>query len=82
MKILVNVSVPAIFGDYDILIPSFLTIGEIIPLIANAVEELSNSMYKSSGNESLCHAERAVLLNQNITIKEYGIQNGDHLVLI
>lgn len=82
MKTLVNVSVPAISKDYDVLIPSFLTIKEIVPLIASAVEELSNNLYTSSGHEFLCSRERNILLNQDEVFENYGIEDGDHLFLI
>lgn len=82
MKTLVNVSVPAISKNYDVLIPGFLTIKDIIPLLARAVEELSNNLYVSSGHEFLCLKEKDILLNQDEMFENYGIENGDHLFLI
>lgn len=82
MKILVNVSVPAIGEKYDILIPDFLRNKSVTPLIAEAVENLSNHLYVASGKECLCSAEKNILLRSNATLEQYGIQNGDHLVLM
>jgi len=82
VKILVKVSVPAIGEEYDILIPDFLRIKSVIPLIAEAVENLSNHMYISSGAECLCSADKNILLRPNATLEQYGIQNGDHLVMM
>lgn len=82
MKILVNVSVPAIGEKYDILIPDNLRIKSITALIAGAVENLSNHMYVSSGEEYLCSADKNILLRPNTTLEKYGIQNGDHLVMM
>lgn len=82
MKILVDVAVPAISEHFDVQIPVFMTVGEITPLIAKAVEEMSNHMYISSGTEFLVHAERNVLLLQDESLERYGIRNGDHLLFI
>ena len=82
MKILVNVSVPAIGEKYDVLVPDFLRIKSVTMLITDAVESLSNHMYVSSGEELLCSADKNILLRPNATLEKYGIQNGDHLVLM
>lgn len=82
MKLLVNVYVPSISENYDVLIPESLKIKHVIFLLAEAVEELSNHVYISSGNECLCSMEKNILLRQNATLEKYGIGNGDHLIMI
>ena len=82
MKKNINLSVPAIEESYDVLIPSFMTVGELTPILAKAVEELSNNSYVSSGQEFLCHKELDLLLLQDKTLDDYRIRNGDHLFLI
>ena len=82
MKILVNVYVPAIGERYDVLIPDFLRVKNIISLVADTVKNLSNHLYTPSGEECLCSAEKGILLRENTTLEKYGIQNGDHLILI
>ena len=82
MKILVNVFVPAIGKKYDILVPDFLKVRTVTSLVARAVVNLSDNMYVPSGNEKLCSAEKDILLNSNVTLEKYGIQNGDHLILL
>ena len=82
MKILVNIYIPAIGERYDVRIPNFLRIKSVTSMIANAVEELSNHLYVSSGDEQLCSVEKNILLRHNATLKQYGIQNGDHLILM
>ena len=82
MKILVNVFVPAIGEKYDIMVPDFLRIKIISNLVAEAVENLSDNKYVSSSQEQLCSVEKNILLNSNATLKNYGIQNGDHLVML
>lgn len=82
MKILVNVYVPAIGMNYDILVPCFLRIRNITALIAETVENLSNHLYIPSGTECLCSADKNILLRPNATLEQYGIQNGDYLVMM
>ena len=82
MKILVNVTVPAISEQYDILLPDSLKIKNLIPLIAGAVEETSNHLFVSSGYEILCSIENNIRLDQHATFETYEIKNGDHLIMI
>ena len=82
MKILVNVTVPAISRQYDILLPESLRIKTIVPLIAETVESLSNRLYVSSGEECLCSVEKNIILRAGSTLRDYGIQSGDHLLLM
>lgn len=82
MKILVNVHIPAIGERYDILIPEDLRVKTITALIAATVEDLSHYRYIASGTECLCSADKNIVLRQNAVLKQYGIQNGDHLILM
>lgn len=82
MKVLVTVHVPAIAEKFDVLIPKTMRIKSVVTLIAETVGTLSNQLYVSSGEECLCSAEKNILLRYNSTLERYGIQNGDHLILI
>jgi len=82
MKILVNVYIPAISEKYDVLIPNNLRIKIVVSLIASTVEDLSDHLYTTSGDECLCSVEKNILLRHNATLDNYGIQNGDHLILM
>lgn len=82
MKILVNVTVPAVSQQYDILVPGSLRIRTIVSLIAETVESLSNHLYISSGEECLCSVEKNIILRADSTLNDYGIQSGDHLLLM
>lgn len=82
MKLLVNVYIPSISERYDILVPDDVRIKNIISLIAETVEVLSGYRYAASGEECLYLAEKNILLRHNAFLKQYGIQNGDHLVMI
>lgn len=82
MKILVNVFVPAIGEKYDVMVPVFLRIKIVTALIASAVENLSNHLYVSSGEECLCSIEQGIRLRQDVTLEKYSIGNGDHLIIM
>lgn len=82
MKILVNVHIPAISQEYDILVPDDLRIKLVVALIAGAVEGLSNRLYVPSGEECLCSVEKDILLRHSATLEHYGIRNGDHLIMM
>ena len=82
MKLLVNVFVPAISEQYDIWVPSLLRIKMVSSMLAETVEKLSNHQYIKSGEEYLCSVEKNILLRHNATLEKYGIQNGDHLIMM
>ena len=81
-KILVSIECPSIDRCYDVYIPNSLTVKQAARLLGKGMEELSNRRYISSGNEFLCMKEQHILLKEEVLLKDYGIQNGDHLVLI
>lgn len=80
-KILVLVEVPSISKEFEVYIPVFLTVEEIIPLIIKAIKELSNEQYVSSGYEFLCLKEKNMLLKGDRKLESYDVKNGDHLIL-
>lgn len=82
MKLLLNIRIPSISESYDMLVPNDMRIKSIVSLIVGAVENLSNHMYVSSGEECLCSVEKNILLRHNATLEKYGIKNGDHLILM
>jgi uncharacterized ubiquitin-like protein YukD len=82
MKVLVNVYVPAIAQGYDVLVPDDMRIRNVVSLIVGAVTESSSQLYVPSGEECLCSVEKNILLRANATLDKYGIQNGDHLILM
>ncbi len=82
MKVLVNVKIPAINNEYDMLIPDFEKIGTVISLLTEIAVEMSGSQYVVSGEEVLCHKESNAVLGTDHTLKEYDVKNGDTLLLI
>ncbi len=81
-KILVSLECPSISASYDVYIPGFLSVGMVASLIGKALEELSDYHYVSSGHEFLCLKEKRLLLKGKAALKDYGIENGDHLVIM
>lgn len=79
MDILISLAIPAISKKYDMLIPDFLTVTELTPLIVNAVEELSKQRYHPSGAELLCGEFGS--LNPRFTLNQHNIKNGEQLWL-
>lgn len=80
-KILVNLFVPSLDESFDIYIPSFLTVGEITPLIAQMMEELTQHRYTSSGREIICSIEKNTVLQCSYTLSDYSIKHGEHIIL-
>ena len=82
MKILINLYVPAIQEYYDILVPDFLPVQKIIPIIVKVVENLSNHFYVSSGEEKICFIEQQSVLKNELSLRKNHVQNGDNLMLV
>ncbi len=80
-KILITLEIPSMGEKYDLFAPVELPVGKIVPLLAEAVEELSAHRFVSSGQELLCSAERGTLFSPDGTLSEYGVRNGDCLML-
>lgn len=80
--ILITLYVPAIGQSYDIKIPVSLPIMDITQLLAQAVENLSNGEYVSSDSEIFCLKNKEMILLNDQTPQEYGIQNGDELMMM
>ena len=82
MKILVNLFVPAISERYDVFLPDTVRIQTVIYMLGDALVELSNHRFVISKQECLCSIDKNILLRKNATLEQYGIKNGDHLILI
>jgi hypothetical protein len=80
-KILVSVYVVSLQERFDLFIPMMLTMQELAGLIASGLAELTNGRYEISGREMLCLKDPDTLLNQHKTPEDFGLRNGDELVL-
>ena len=66
-KLLITLDVASISQSFEVLVPDFLKIKELIPLFVKIAEELSGNMYQSSGTEFLCSCAENTLLDSNST---------------
>lgn len=80
--VIIRLYVPAINASYDLKIPLSLPILELVKLLGQAVENLSNGTYQSSGCEILSLKNKEQILYYDQTIQDYGIQNGDILLMM
>ncbi len=80
-KVLVAIQVPAINEVYDIFLPLYSQIYEVLELIKRAVNLLSQGLYKADEGGILCDAAGEIL-NINMSVDELEIHNGSKLMLI
>ncbi len=80
-KILIGLSVPSIEEHFDLFVPTDVPLGQLSALCAEALKNLTNGHYCPSGSELLCTTAPNRLLSKEMTLAEFGIENGDHLVI-
>ncbi len=80
-KILIELYVPAIGEKFDLFVPDFLKIRTLRHLLSEAVKELSDNRYASSGEEILCDYIAFVIFSEDKCLKDYKVQNGSKLML-
>lgn len=78
---MINLFVPSVGEKYDVYIPVFLTVAEISNLLAQMLGEIQNQRYVSSGREVLCSLDQKVILEREKTLRDYHVQNGEHLLI-
>ena len=81
-EILISIEVPSIQERYDIFAPDDLQIGKLSEVLANGVRDLSNGRYGKSGKEMLMRLAPDRLLDPSKTLRDYGVGNGAHLMLL
>lgn len=79
-KKLVNLYVPCLGERVDIYMPDFLPVRELVRVIGKMLEELYSQRYVSSGCEMLSSLDQNLLLHGERTLKDYNVQNGEHLL--
>ena len=82
MKILVNVKIPAIQKEIDMLIPDFLPMRDATIMTVEALAEEFGDIYPASGEEVFCHVDSNRVLAMDSTLEENAVKNGDTLILI
>lgn len=79
---LIEVFLSAAEKSYDIKVPRCSQMWEVTKLVAQALEELSDGLYKASEDAVLCDRATGAIFNINYSIEELGIVNGSQLILI
>ena len=80
-KLLIEVYVPAIGSVYDVFIPYKAKVYELTPLIASAVEKLSDGLFVSN-DAALCNGNTGTIYHNNISVEEMSLRNGSRLIMI
>lgn len=78
---MITLKVPSVQMEQDVMIPDFLPVKEIIKLLTEAVGELTQNRYISSGEEVLCRETPDMILNERYTLQDYGVEHGETLYL-
>lgn len=80
--VLLNVFVPALNKDYDIVADKDEKIYVVLELIKKAVEILSEGLFLSNSQSVICDRLNGKILNINKSAKELGLKDGSKLMLI
>ena len=81
-KILVGIHAVAANVKYDAFIPCDMPISQLTTIVADGISEITDGKYKSSGLEMLSLMDTKLLLDPDLTVKDYQIKNGMQLYLI
>ncbi|MCI6847365.1 MAG: hypothetical protein MR835_00710 [Erysipelotrichaceae bacterium] len=81
-KINVDIIVPSINETYNLFIPINKTVGEIIKLLNQSINELTNNDFPISNKLSLVNLNTGEIYNTSKIVKENHIEDGSRLVLI
>lgn len=81
-KVLVNIYIPVINAEYDVLIPIQSQIFEVTELIIKAIYELSEKRFIPTEDTVLSYRENGEIIDTNSTVYDLGISNGVKLMLI
>ena len=81
-KLLINLYVPVLLQDYDLLVPQEVKIRKVMDLIADGVAEISRQRFQKSGNEVLMREESVKPFHPEKTLYDYDVRDGERLILI
>lgn len=81
-KVLVGIHVPAVKTCSDVFVPLDVPISVVTAILSDGFRELTNGKYEVSKLEMLSLTEPRLLLNPNLTLRDYCIEDGMQLYLI
>lgn len=80
-KVLVEVVIAILGQSFDMLLPKNLPVSQIVPLIAQMLEEATEGSYVSSGEEILILQDTGSLLQRKGCLEDFHVQNGDRILI-
>ncbi|MCQ2520918.1 MAG: hypothetical protein MJ105_00940 [Lachnospiraceae bacterium] len=81
-KVLISLSVPVIGEKYDMFVPDDVVIESLTKIVAQGVFDICGGKYLISGSEMLMKLNPEELLNPQKRLKDYGVLDGEHMMMI
>jgi hypothetical protein len=81
-KIRVNVYIPSVDSEYEILIPANDTIKKVLDLIIKSVNELTDDILTKNDRHYLLDPETSKIYDNAAVVRETGITNSKRIILI
>lgn len=81
-KRLINLYVPGLAKNFDILAPADLQIRRLIPVLIEGINGLSNGSFVPSGKEMLVADKANAVLDPDRALMNYSVQDGDKVILM
>ena len=81
-KILIEVYVPLIEKEFDVLVPVNKKIRNVTRLINSTIKDLSNGSWPDNKKVRLFNRINGLLLESKLNVKDAGLINGSQVVLI
>ena len=81
-KVFIRLLVPTIGEKYDILIPSNKKLVNVMILLEQAINELTEGWYVMDNTNNLYNQYTGEMYDLNKTVKEANIANGSRLIII
>lgn len=81
-KVLIKLYVPMLEEIYDMWIPSYRKIGNVILLLEKAINEMNGGKYKPKKTPRLYDKLTAEVYDVNLSVKDTNIRSGSELILI
>lgn len=81
-KVLIHLFVPAVQESFDLFVPQDILIDQIIASMTEGIFEITHQRYSPSGKEMLIMENSSVPLCPENTLNQYGIQDGEHLIIV
>lgn len=80
--IIVDIQVPSINKVYDFELDEEMMAGALVKEVAEIVAEKEKMIYRQEDQMYLFAMEHEKVLNENCSLRQQGIRNGERLILI